>query len=344
MSQAQADAIHDRYRKSFVGRARASRDLALLDGIIADARTLLPSLAGDLKSTVADRLSLYETERGEIAAIQSGGPEALAGWRAVEWSELSFARYRRHFAGKNRATRDLGLLDEMVTDERRNLAAIPDGADPRLLAQREQIAANLKLFEAEVAAIPAARNQPAPVEQARLLATLANQQFENWRLYFQGKARLTRRPATLERMIDALEAVRLRMVALRDMGVTGDPHASNITKVTERVSHFRNELAQIKSARVQATSLDIARRLGDDANALFRAYREQYAGKPRAQADLAKLSTMNDELQEVARTMRTLDDERPVEGNAKNLTIVLDHLKMMEREYVAISEAKGGKA
>lgn len=343
MSQAQADAIHERYRKSFVGRARATRDLALLDGIIADTESLLPALSGELKSSVADRLSLYKNERGEIAAIQAGGPAVLAGWRAVEWSEVGFGRYRRHFAGKNRSTRDLGLLIEMAADERRNLGDIPADADAKLAGQREQMAANLKLFEAEIAAIPVARNQISPAEQARVLATAANQQFENWRRFFEGKARLTRRPALLERMIDALETIRGRMVAVRDMGVNGEAHLSNITKVTDRITHFRGELEKIRSARVQSSGLDIGRRLGDDANAVFRAYREAYAGKARAQADLDKLSTLCDDLQEIARTMRTLDDERPVEQNTKNIGIVLDHLKMMEREWVAISEAKGPK-
>jgi hypothetical protein len=343
MSQAQADAIHERYRKSFVGHARASRDLALLDGIIADTENLLPTLDGALRSSVADRLALYRNERGAIATIQAGGPAVLAGWRAVEWSELGFGRYRRHFAGKNRATRDLGLLLEMAAEERRNLAALPTDPSAGLAEQRDRVQANVKLFEAEVAAIPVARTQLSPAEQARVLATAANQQFDNWRRFFEGKPRLTRRPALLERMIDALETIRVRMGAVRDMGVNGEGHLSNITKVTDRIAHFRGELEKIRAARVQASGLDIARRLGDDANAVFRAYREAYAGKPRAEADLDKLSALCDDLQEVARAMRALDDERPVEQNTKNIGVVLDHLKMMEREWTAISEAKGQK-
>ncbi len=344
MSQAQADAIHDRYRKSFVGRSRATRDLALLDGIIADTERLLPSLSGETRSAVSDRLTLYKTERAEIAAIQAGGPAALAAWRAVEWSELGFNRYRRHFAGQNRATRDLGLLGELVAEERRNLAAMPADPDARLASRKQQIESNLRLYEAELRAIPDARTAPAPVEQARILASAANQQFELWRRHFEGKPRATRRPALLERMIDALEAVRLRMAALRDQGVSGDPHVSNLAKVTDRIGHFRGELEKIKSARAQVPGLDLARRLGDEANAVFNTYRAEYSGKPRDRADAARLATLCDDLQEIARTMRLLDEERAVEQNTKNVTIVLDHLKMMEREHQAILEARQKKA
>lgn len=343
MSQAQADAIHDRYRKSFVGRSRATRDLALLDGIIADAEKLLADgLSADVKSTLSERLSLYKTERGEIAAIQAGGPATLAGWRAVEWSELAFGRYRRHFAGQNRATRDLGLLVELAAEERANAAAVPAG-DERLAARKDQMLANLKLFEGEIKAIPETRNLQAPSEQARILATCANQQFEHWRRHFEGKPRATRRPALLQRMIGALEDIRARMIAVRDMGVSGDPHASNIAKVTDRIAHFKGELGKIEAARAQTSGIEMARRLGDEANKVFSTYRAEYSGKPRTQADPVRLSALCDELQEIARAMKLLDDERPVEQNAKNLTIVLDHAKMMEREHQAIVEARQRK-
>jgi hypothetical protein len=344
MSTAQAEAIHDRYRKGFVGRSRATRDLAQLDSIIADTESLLGgSLESSLRNKVQERLDLYRGERTEIAAIQAGGPAALVGWRAAEWSELLYGQYRRHFAGQNRTTRDLGLLGELVSDERGNLAAIPESADGRLAQRRATIKANLGMYEAELVEIPKARNLMAPTDQARLLATLANEQFELWRRYFQGRMRMTRRPALLKRMVDTLDAIRGRMEALRDMGVRNDAHLSNIGKVAERASHFRSELAQIEAARAQAPGLDLSRRLGDDANAIFKAYREEFSGKSRAAADLSRLSTLCDDLHEVARTMRLLDDERPIDQNAQNLTIVLDHLKMMEREFVSISDAKKAK-
>lgn len=347
MSQAQADALHDRYRKNFVGRARASRDLALLDGLIADTEALVATaLPADVRTVVTDRLTLYRNERAEIAAIQAGGPASIAAWREVEWSEVDFSLYRRHFGGKPRPTRDLGLLGELAADERKHIAAIASvaaGGDARLQARKEQMESNLRLFEAELKAIPEARYAMAPAEEARVLATAANQQFEQWRRNFEGKARATRRPALLERMISALEAIRARMVSVREMGVTGESHVSNITKVGERITHFRGELEKIKAARAQSRTGDIARGLGDAANQVFTTYRAEYSGKARTAADPARLSDLADQLHEIARTMQLLQDERPFDGNAKNLTIVLDHIKMMEREHAAIVEARKKK-
>lgn len=52
------------------------------------------------------------------------------------------ARYRRGFVGRTRATRDLGLLDQIITDLRNVVDRIP-ASNPL----REQATANLSLRE-----------------------------------------------------------------------------------------------------------------------------------------------------------------------------------------------------
>lgn len=337
------DAPHDRYRKTFVGRSRATRDLAALDAIIRDTEALT-GLSGDQRGVVAERLTLYRSERTEIAAIQAGGPAAIAGWRLVEWSENNFSRYSRHFAGQSRPTRDLALLGEMVADERAWMEAMPNIDDARLNARRAQMGENLRLFTTELAAIPTSRAALSPAEQARLLAGAANTQFELYRRNFEGKPRSTRRVGLLRRVHGALVAVRTGMVALRDLGVNTAVHNANITKVGERIEHHEGELAKIRESRAQLTTGDLTRRLGDEANKFFGVYRDEFSGRPRESRDLKKLGELCDALQETARAMAELEAERPSAGNAKNIGVVLDHVKMLEREHAVIAEQRKAQA
>ncbi|MDP2306269.1 MAG: hypothetical protein Q8P18_09610 [Pseudomonadota bacterium] len=340
-----AEALHDRYRKAFVGRSRATRDLVLLDSLIGDTERLLASGVEDgQKAAVDERLALYRSERIEIAAVQAGGPAALAGWRLAEWSEVNRARYMRHFAGKARPTRDLGLMSELAAEEAAWIAAMPKIDNSRLASRKEQMEVNERLYGTERAAIADARAALSPAEQARVLATAANTQFGHYRLHFQGQPLNSRRPALLQRVIDALEAIRVSMVRVREQGIDTEVHAANLAKVTERITHHRGELTRIKKARSEARGTSIAAALGDDANKRFESYRQSYAGKPRDTRDRAALSDHCDVLHELARTMQLLDSERPDETTKKNIGIVLDHLKMAEREYVAISEAQKAKA
>jgi hypothetical protein len=341
MNKAAVDAVHESYRKGFFSRSRATRNLAQLDGIIAQAVALGSSVTEpDVKALLDERLALYRSERAEIAAIQAGGPKALAAWRNVEWSEINHLRYAREFGGKARTTRDLGLLNEMVDEQAGWLASVPALGDARLKAQRDQMEANLKLYRNELEAIPTARAALPPSEQARLLATLANHQFQLYRRHFEGRSRLSRRPALLERITSALDAIRIAMIGVREMGVVTPTHASNLQKVTDRIAHHRGELDRIRASRSATTTSQLARALGDEANKLFAAYRDEFSGKPRATRDLARLDELCDQLQEMARTMQALQNERPDATNAANLGVVLDQVKMTEREYGAIAEAK----
>lgn len=334
------DAVHDRYRKNFVGRSRASRDLTALDSIIADTDALLATASDAQRAILNERITLYRNERKEIADIQAGGPPTLAAWRRVEWSDASFSIYRRHFSGKARPTRDHGLITQLMEEETANIAALPAVLDERLSSRKSQMQANLKLYQGEHKAIPEARDLMAPTEQARVLATCANTEFDTWRRHFEGKARNTRRPALLRRVIASLTAIHARMEAIREMGVRTEAHIGNIGKVAERITHFKGELEKIETARAASRTPELVRFLGDDANKVFAAYRNEFSGKPRNAADATKLGLLCDELQEIARTMWLLQIERPTDGNEKNLGVVLDHIKMMEKEHQTITEGR----
>ncbi len=342
---ARADAIHERYRGAFVGRSRATRDLTVLDAIISDAEALVTAAAADgVRTRVDENLALYRTERAEIAAIRAAGPDALSAWRLAEWSEVTFLRYMRSFAGQSRQTRDAALLGEMAELQRAwvgSMRALTESvSEARIAAVVARAADHLATYEAERVEIPMARGTLPPGERARVLATLANGQFALYKNHFAGKSRPSRRPGLLRRMIGALEGIRKDMETVRGLGVETDVHAKNLALVVDRLAHHRGELAQIEAARGAAAATRVAGLLGEEANAAIATYRAEFAGQSRASRDLGKLNAVCDQLAELAHAMRELDADRPTPANAKNLGVVFEHLKVAEREFGAIREAK----
>ncbi len=344
---AQADALHDRYRRGFVGRSRASRDLAALDSLIADTEAFLPSISGSesLRSVVSERLAHYRTERAAIGQIHAGGADAIRAWRFVEWSEVNNLRYRRSYGGQPRVTRDAGLLAEFVRDQGRWVEAVrplaakvnDDGLNQQVTAMHD----HLKLYTAELDEVQRALKAQAPIDRATTLAELANRQFALWRLHFQGKPRSSRRAGLLQRMIGNLEMIQNEMIACRAAGVTVKANADNITKVGERVKHHKEELVKILEARTNTPSTALVGQFGDDANAWIARYRDGYAGKSRNDRDLAGLDDICEGLHEIARVMDETATERGGDAvSAKNLTVVLDHVKMCEREWGVIRDVQ----
>ena len=197
------------------------------------------------------------------------------------------------------------------------------------------------MYTAELDAIPAARAEQGAHRRVGILATAANTQFSPWRNHFAEKSRRTRRAALLRRMIAALEGIHSEMEKAREQGIKTDSHIGNIGKVTSRLELYRRELGLIEQAAASAGD-EIAKGLGTDANTQFSAYRNGFAGKSRSQVDEAALSTICDQLQEIVRSMDTLDRTwaRPV--NAKNLGVVIENLKQYEREHNLIQQAKQG--
>lgn len=345
----QATALHDRYRKGFVGRSRATRDLAALDALIADTTAFLPELGQSLslRSEVEERLVLYRNEREAIAQIQAGGADAVAAWRAVEWSDLTFSRYGREYAGQSRLTRDVSLLEEMAAEQAAWAASAGAVAkrvgEARLTEQVAQMAKHADLYRNEAVEVKKAQAGLAPADRVGPLATRANRQFALWRLHFEGRPRASRRVALLRRIIGELKGVQAAMEGARSAGITATTHGENITKVADRVRHHGEELGRIEEGRTNTPTTQLVGMLGDDANKLIARYRAEYAGKPREGRDLNPLADLCESMHEVARAMEAVTADRGADGqNARNLVVVLDHLKVMEREFAAIRKLKQG--
>ncbi len=349
------DRIAARYEAQFAGMPRANRNVDELDAIVADTKGVLsriesipeavrPPDLGELANTARQNIALYERERKLIEDATRVGPEFERFAIHATSANFVFARYRRHFAGQSRATRDLGLLDEMLSD----LQSIEEGMSEIVKAAKKTelsrdldlVQKTLETYTTEREQIVQARKMGTPEERASLFAEVANAQFRIYQGHFAGKSRATRRPALLVRVVDQLAEIEKSMRALKSAGLKSDSNDNNIAIVERQLGTYRAELEEVRGARKGIAFGDLLGMLGGAANDVFDLFRAEYAGKDRKTRDLDRLSTMCDELGDIRRQMLDLGRAEPSASNDANLDIVSSQLASFEQEYEQVALAK----
>ena len=342
--------LEQQYQRHFAGHPRFSRDATLLRRMVEDAQNRLaqeaPTSANrSMLDQIAKQATFFESEAEQIELIQASSPEDFLAHEYRSWVDLIFDRYRRNFAGQNRAERDLhilkGLSYELQKVEDR-ISKLSHHRSSDVIDDAQQACqSHLDLFRNEFEEISRLRTAGEVGQQTSMLANDANRLFEHWGDYFGGKSRMSRRTERLQHMIDHLAWLDDKMSALQG---PDDPESLN-QKTREicrkRAEFYRHELEQIRQARGQTTFDDLVLALGESANLAFAEYRETFAGKDRKGVPLAKLNLICEELFDLAVQMNELDLVRSHEANQQNLATVLDQLRLFQREYDTIRKAQG---
>ncbi len=352
--KAEADSIYQTYESRFAGKSRATRNVDVLDGLIQQLKALIdsgrslqngsrdPALISVLEMA-SSNLDVYTMERSAIIEAVASGPSSAAVSAVISDANLAFSAYHRHFAGKDRRTRDLGILDELIADleiiEARFEAE--RGDEPEIVATNIKIVRdNLGLYRGERDQILAARRSGTQAEHGDALAAIANGQFKIYRENFAGKSRNSRRPALLERMIEQLENTLQSMVKLQGSGYREDSHRKNMDIVRQNLEMYRAELKEIRNALADMTFEQDAGNYGAAANQVMDQYREHFAGQDRNSRDLDLLSSLCDQMGELKRLMTELAARESLDANEKNLEIVSDTIVMYEAEYRNVEQAQ----
>ncbi|RYZ63868.1 MAG: hypothetical protein EOP08_10100 [Proteobacteria bacterium] len=353
--QSEFDAINSEYNDHFAGQNRATRELAKLDSLVSRIKSVLaridaiPAMArgaelDSLRSDIEEQRKLFEAERPQIERAKKLGPVLERFAPLATAANATFARYARHFAGQSRDTRDLDLLDDMIDEltrtEREMGEVISRTPSDDFRNDRKIVQDNLEMYKGEREQIVKTQTSGSPEARAERLASLANNQFENYRQHFAGQNRLTRRPQLLQRMIKSLERAQSQMREVDKSQHGADFNKGNIDIVEQNLAMYRAELAEIRKVKETNSLDDLAGNLGDSANQLFAQYRENFAGKNRTTVDLALLGRICDQLYEIFRQMRDIDRTKKVEMNTKNLEIVTDQLALFGREFDEIVKAR----
>jgi hypothetical protein len=352
----QLDDLVSTYAGRFAGQSRVTREVSEIEDLIAKGRALvgkleaLPKSAKDAEfdeifESAKTNVDMWQTEKAAIADAKAQGPAYVEFASLGTQANFVFARWRRHFAGKPRGTRDLGLLAEMIDDltktQARMKTLLGGKADTRMQQDLDLVTNNLKLYVSERGEIVDARNAGTPEEQADVLAEVANEQFKVYQDHFANKSRVTRRPELLQRMISNLEQVRDRMHGLQKGGLKSEHNDRNVGVVEANLEMYKTELVEIRKARTGVKLVDLMGALGGAANELMEEYREHYAGQDRKTRDLDRLTKLSDGLGELLRQMTALARAERNEMNERNKGIVTDNLVMLESEYEQIVQAKG---
>lgn len=332
------------YGGVFAGQPRVTRPLDRLEALIAEAERVAGEAEGELAAEAKSQVDAWSAEAKLIREAQAGGKDVAQASSLSQWARDSVERYRRNFAGQSRATRDIGMLSEII-DELEKRAIEMDGLlsrvnDPELATSRSSLQRNLESYRGELSKIKEVRLRGTVDERAGRLAGLANQQFQRYRMHFAGKARLGRNRRALESMIDALHGIRLEMVALKNAGVTNKEHLQNINIVSEHVKMYEAEREAIQQARNQSNRAQRIQALAEAANEVFSAYRGEFPGHARKTRNAAKLSELWEQLWLVALEMEAMAAEDPSHPVGANLQKVRDALRLYEREWHAILQAQ----
>ena len=351
-------AIDSIYASDFAGQARATRDSAQLDDLVRRTKALLtkveaipvaaqgPELAA-LTQTARENLKTYETERVAIQKAKEAGPETNEFALLATEANFVFARYFRHFAGQNRATRDIDLLAEMVDDlkqiQKRMQAIAASHPKGEFKADLGVVEESLARYQSELREIEKAQSSGTDDDQANMLAQLANEQFNLYQTHFAGQSRSTRRPALLVRIISSLKRTRERMIALLEKNFSEEFNRKNAEIVAERLAVYEGEIAEIRKVRQSTPMSDIMGLLGGAANDLFSEYRTHFADKNRGEVDKKRLASICDRLGEIGRQMAELGRAEESDVNSRNREIVYEQLALFEREFEAVSQVQASK-
>lgn len=338
--------LHAEYRRNFAGLPRITRDAELLRSIRSQTlrlREKAPKAATQLQEVLRSRAALYAKELRSIEQEQSHGPFAMAAARVASDANAAFDRYRRHFGGKSRWSRDTDLLEELIEElmlaESSFKVVVENWDHESVHRDLKVVQSNIELYRNELRAIADSRANLDHEQQVSATAGSANTLFDTYRALFAGLPRLSRRPELLERLIRALREIEQRMVASAADGNESDKLRENMKLVRRQIETWERELPHLKQAHQDASLEDRIMALGAEIDAIWSIWGEEYAGQSRETRDLERLSALLDRANEVTLQARELHRVEELQATKRLLHVARDQRTILMREYARIAEA-----
>lgn len=343
-----SDALHAQYQWNFSGFPRGTRDPNELDELAQAASRLISraEAAGvtPLIETLRERRRLYQQEKREVEAVRNIGPHAIAVSFVFLDVRARHHMYLRNFAGEERVSRDVFALDEAYEElglmHGEIATLIGDSSSEALEFYLNETEKIRTLFETETAEIRDARRKLTMPEAVSGSARAANTLFARYRSNFAGMPRVSRRPALLARLIEALEDVQRWMGDVEVQGADASTLAKNREIVATQLETWRSEQEAIREARQSCQFGELVRALQVEYDDVAALYSEEFAGKQRASRDLTALDGICSRLDELERMCRRQLGMRDVAELATLLHQVRESRFRFCREFDAIREAK----
>lgn len=307
----ESDELHRLYQRNFAGLPRITRDTKLLREIQERARALLgraPLGVQELRETLQQRLTLYGRELTSIEKDQAQGPFVAAAARVAGDANAIFNRYRRHFGGKPRWSRDTNLLLEMLDELEAVLQSFDtvkkNWNDPTVDADRRLVQQSIETYRKELEEIEASRQGLNAEQVVSMTASSANELFGIYDRQFANLPRLSRRPGLAERLVKSLRVVEGRMAAEVAVGNKSEHLSNNLNIVRGRLQSWEHEHQEILGARASSEVHGLVVALLEEAESAWALYEQQIQGKARDSVDLTVFSGLIDRADEVVRQAR----------------------------------------
>lgn len=352
-----SDKLHNRWTREFAGQPRHTRALGDLEKIIEKTAVLvqkakqIPGEKGNaLEQAVGERLKLYRNERDAIAEAQFDRPQIGQIHTLGQQVDRQLAVWRRHYAGRDRRSRDLHRLGRVITAldaAVTGLEALQDHPEVKkdgLASVRTQ----LELLRDERSEIDKLRRTMDPAQKLASLLAEAQSGLDQYRVHYAKQPRATCSTERLEGMIENMTQLLIDLAPLQPAPADVDDeaakqvvaaHQKNIELLTLHLASWQKELVLIREARATIEPRDLTNQLGGVANLMFQVYQRDFAGKDRTTRDLQLLSECCDRLAEIGDLMAAHDKKRePI--NRKNIPIVEDRLRRYEQEWIEVNKAK----
>lgn len=266
-ASALADMLGRRYARHYAGQSRRSRDAAMLREMAARLSTWNKQSAAvaaawdhpvwaEQRPRHAALLTSFQQELTELpTAFTSGSPEDQAG--ALAWRANAQNRwYRLCFAGKNRSTRRLGLLqriaDELGAVHAQMLALRDAGyAEAAHAGNIGIVSDGLALYHREIDAVRGAIASADPSNTFAAIAGEANAAFDAYRKDFAGRPFTNVNLEALADLCDTLTEIALHMDEL-DTARPGAGYDRNLAVVLENLSMYEDTLARARQSTTPA--------------------------------------------------------------------------------------------
>ncbi len=349
--QQRAQNISARYTANFAGHPRITRRLDLLQTLIQELEDLQKESSShddatdELRLAIGRDLDNYRRELKLIEKAQQGDATSFASSRLVGWANLTLGRYRRGFAGKSRDSRDLSRLNSIQEHLGATLAQIDRlrevrEGDQQLDHVHSLLTERMQTYEREQDAIQKVQGAGEIAERGSRYANMANHCLTLYRYHYAGRARVGRSKPLLQSILRELKRAEAGMDKMIQDGVQDERHQKNLDLVRQNVEAYTKEITHIVSAHEAATVGQRVSALGQAANDRFEEYKLEFAGKPRKSCDEQLLDQILEDLYHTAEQMDQIDRDHGDETNARNLQIVLDRMRMYDREHLAVVQSK----
>lgn len=258
-----------RYRMSFAGKPRDTRDVLLLDDIrsflgrIRQETDQLAEAAPHLqvaqsRAAIDRTITLCRDEAGNVRSSRAQGTLAEQGTRLAQLANEQFALYQRDFAGQSRLSRHPPRLERIVRAleelgagmarlQREGFDSAQNNGNLGIVTERAQA------YRQELQAMAQARTEATVEDRVNALGGAANRIFGAYREEFAGKSRSSVSQDRLVELFEALFPIALEMDAI-DKEDGNELNEQNLTLVLDQLVMYVREWDAIAEAKSSSGS------------------------------------------------------------------------------------------